>query len=333
VIKLVEVSGVSSNEKIILPAGRRILIAAGDFKFMLELFVILFFVAYSPYPFLASVSAALTLPIYLYIMPLVSKKINGFKSPLNRILLPFAFVSITVCPIFVQMFRLNVWIKPMRIIFTIFFLPLFSTLMSVTGIVSNGISRELGDDKLYNFSKIIVRVISIALLFVLSVFFKQKAEAFASIIAIIVIFGFLIQYMAIFDFSSRFKPKEDVKIYDLLEVVWIIALMAMGVFVSNSVIYCLADKGAIVFGIIVSGFALMESGAIYILKTLPKYSFILDKITRISLLTGLVISGLIIALKTKLAVIIATASVSLLMIIGIIIVIVYLKKENKISKQ
>ncbi len=316
------------NEKIPLPTGRRILVSAGDFKFLLEFFVVTFFVSYAPYPYFAALSAGLAMPIYFFLIPKISKRINRLKSPLNRILLPFALSSLAVCPLFVQVFRLHAFSRPLKIIFTVAFLPLFSSLMSLSGFVSGGIARALGSDTVYGNSKKGIRIISIVMLVCLAYFDMGSGEASACIVAIFAALGFLTQYMAVYDFSSRFKAEEDIKsrahAYEILEIA---ALFSIGVIAANTAVYCLAGYGRLEFSIVVGGFAIIISAALYALKIFKPDGFITEKVVKIVQLFGVLASGLIISLNDKRNIVIASVAVALaLLVLSITFRVLFIRK-------
>ena len=321
-----------STERRLLPAGRRLFLATGDFRFLLDFFVIMLFIPYSPYPYLASLSALLALPVCLFFIPFVSKKLSVVKSPLSRILLPFVLSSIAVCPLFVEMFRLNALNITLRILFPVIFLPLFYLFMSMIGHISGGIARALGHDFLYSTAKKGIRIISIVILSCLAYFLRDNSEWAACLVAIIAATGFLTQYLAVYDFSSRFKPEvEDTQSVEVSKCVQITAIFSIGIIAVNVAVYFLSSKGGLMYGVTVGGFALVISCVVHALKN-SRYEFMLDRLVKISSLGGIFFSGLIVTISSSTGVIVTASIVSFaLLVLATTLKIIELKKKQGVN--
>ena len=208
-------------------------------------------------------------------------------------LLPFVLSSLAVCPLFVEMFRLNALNRTLRILFTIIFLPLFYLFMSMIGHISGRISRALGQDPLYSIAKKTIRVVSIAILFCLAYFLRENSEWAACLVAIIAATGFLAQYLAVYDFSSRFKPEiESTQSLEISKSVQITAIFSIGIIAVNVAVYFLSSDGGLMYSVTVGGFALVISIVVNALKK-SRYEFMLDRLVKISSLGGIFFSGLI----------------------------------------
>jgi len=314
----------------LLPTSRSILISAGDFRFLLEFFVVMFFVTYSPYPYYASLSAGLTIPIYLFFIPRLSKGINRLKSPLNRILLPFVFASLLVCPLFVWIFKIDTTSAITQKVLTLIFMPFFTLFMSLLGRVSGRIGNALNGDAVYKVARMGIQIVVIAVLFALSYLFVGNIEEFACLVAILTEIGFFTQYMSVHAFSSRFKPEAKL-VYpkDWLEFFKVVSLMAVGVIGVNLALYYYAFTDRLIYSVVVGICAVVISGQEHFLKS-RQHFLVTEMGTRISTLLGILISGLILSLKgVKKVLGVGIIVIVILLIIAIVLFVITLKRYKK----